>query len=230
MRKVDKAGITAMPLKMVWAGEEMLKRNRIEESKNRLMLGLVAIGFILGFFFMNIGKKALLENTGILSEYTLYQMKYATVDGSAFFWYVLQKRAGAAFLLAILSTTWLGMAATWTCALWLGASFGMLMMASIFRYGLKGILLVLVGIFPQGIIYFPAALLLLQWSYEFCLVMYFPHRIPAAMAQKEEITDKSVLLRKKGIQFLLLLGVVIIGCVMESYVNPKLMQGLLKIF
>lgn len=200
-----------------------------EEKKSRMLMVLMAAGFVLGLFLMNIGRKALLENTGLLSEYTLYEMKYSEVDGSAFFWYVLQKRLGAALALAVLSTTWLGLAATWTCAAWLGVSFGMLVMASLLRYGVKGVLLILVGIFPQALVYLPAALLLLSWSSEFCTVMYFPSRagrnIPGGAAP-----EKSVLVRKKSVQFLCLLGVVIIGCILESYVNPKLVLNLLKIF
>lgn len=200
------------------------------EKKSRLLMGLASAGFFLGILLMNIGKKALLENTELLSEYTLYEMKDSNVDGNAFFWYVLRKRAGAALVLAVLSTTWLGLAAAFTCAVWLGASFGMLLTASVLRYGLKGILLILVGIFPQAILYFPAALYLLQWCYEFCTVMYFPHRVPKGAFGMGEATDRNGMMRKKGVHFLLLLGVVIMGCLLESYVNPKLVSNLLKIF
>ncbi|MGN1148341.1 MAG: stage II sporulation protein M [Lachnospiraceae bacterium] len=201
-----------------------------EEKKSHLLAGLVAVGFIIGLFLMNMGKKALLGDTGILNEYMLYEMKYSDVDSNAFFGYVLQKRLGAALLLAVLSTTWLGLAATWTCAAWMGVSFGMLVMAAMLRYGAKGILLILVGVFPQVLVYFPASLLLLQWSYEFCTAMYFPNRASKGAFTGGETVGKSFLIRKKILQFLLLLGVVIIGCALESYVNPKLVLNLLKIF
>lgn len=204
--------------------------HKSKEKQRPLLIGIISAGFILGLVLMNMGKKALLGNTGLLSEYTLYEMKYAVVDSNAFFLYVLQKRAGAALILAVLSTTWLGLAATWTCAAWLGVSFGMLVMASLLRYGLKGILLVLTGVFPQILIYFPVSLLLLQWSYEFCTVMYFPHRAAKEAYDGFESAGKNFLMRKKALQFFILLGVVIIGCVLESYVNPKLILNLLKVF
>lgn len=203
---------------------------KTDEKKSHLLTGLVAAGFLIGLFLMNMGKKALLGDTGILNEYMLYEIKYSDVDGNAFFWYVLQKRLGAALLLAVLSTTWLGLAATWTCAAWMGVSFGMLVMAAMLRYGVKGLLLILAGVFPQALIYFPASLLLLQWSYEFCTVMYFPNRVPKGTLIGGETAGKSFLVRNKILQFLLLLGVVIIGCALESYVNPKLVLNLLKIF
>ena len=208
-------------------GEGMrLATKRTELKYNRLLNRLMIAGFVLGLLIMNIGKKALLENTGLLSEYTLYELKYSAVDSNAFFLYVLQKRVGVALVLAVLSTTWLGMAATWTCAAWLGISFGMLFMASILRYGIKGILLVGTGIFPQALVYFPVTLFFLQWSYEFCVAIYYPDRLQTG----HEAVGKKQLLKKKAIQFLFLLGVVIIGCILESYVNPILVLNLLKIF
>ncbi|HKM33193.1 MAG TPA: stage II sporulation protein M [Lachnospiraceae bacterium] len=205
-----------------------LKKNF--EKKNRALILIMGAGFLLGLFLMNIGKKALLENTDLLSEYTLYEMKYAVIDGNAFFWYVLQKRVGMVLILALLSTTWLGMAATWAYAAWLGVCGGMLVMAALIRYGLKGIFLILVGLFPQGIIYFPVVILLLHWSYEFCMTLYFPYRLSTNSISIGEDSTKGVLIRKKVLQLLILLGVVIIGCFLESYVNPKLVLSLLKIF
>ena len=199
-------------------------------KQSRLLFGIVALGFLLGLVLMNTGKKVLLENTGLLNENMLYTVKYAPVDSNAFFLYVLQKRLGCALILAVLSTTWLGLAAVWTCAAWLGISFGMLVMASLLRYGLKGILLIAVGIFPQAFVYFPAALLLLRWSYEFCMTIYFPDKIQGSALLHEERGGKYALLRNKAVTFVLLLGVVIIGCILESYVNPKMIINLLQIF
>lgn len=199
-------------------------------KQSRLLLGIVALGFLLGLVLMNTGKKVLLENTGLLSENMLYTVKYAPVDSNAFFLYVLQKRLGCALILAVLSTTWLGLAAVWTCAAWLGISFGMLVMAALLRYGLKGILLIAVGIFPQAFVYFPAAILLLRWSYEFCMTIYFPDKIQGSTLLHGESGSKYALLRNKAVTFIMLLGVVIIGCILESYVNSRLVFNLLQIF
>lgn len=208
----------------------MGKFGQPKTRQSRLLLGIVALGFLFGLVLMNTGKKVLLENTGLLSENMLYAVKYAPVDSNAFFLYVLQKRLGTALILAVLSTTWLGLAAVWTCAAWLGISFGMLVMAALLRYGLKGILLIAVGIFPQAFIYFPVALLLLRWSYEFCMTIYFPDKVQTSALLHGENSGKYALLRNKALTFVLLLGVVIIGCILESYVNPKLVLNLLQIF
>lgn len=201
-----------------------LRRSELEQGKTLAVV--VAVGFAVGLVLMNLGKKALLYNTGLLSEYTLYDLKYSGVDSHAFFLYLLQKRIGIALVLAVLSTTWLGLAAAWTGAAWLGVSFGMLMMASILRYGLKGILLIFAGVFPQILVYFPAALLLLQWIQEFCMAIYYPERLK----EFQEVKDRSQLLRKKALRLPLLLAALLFGCLLEGYVNPKIVSGLLKIF
>ncbi len=208
----------------------MGRLGRSKTRQGRILSGIIVLGFLSGLLFMHAGKKVLLENTGLLSENLLYAVKYAPVDSNAFFLYVLQKRLGYALILAVLSTTWLGLAAVWTCAAWLGLSFGMLVMASLLRYGLKGILLIAVGVFPQAFVYFPAAILLLRWSYEFCLSIYFPEKLQESGGLHGDKSGKYVLIRQKGVKFILLLGVVIIGCLLESYVNPTLMLNLLKIF
>ena len=43
---------------------------------------------------MNMGKSILLEKTGPLDEYTLYHMKYMTINSNALFYYVLRQRFG----------------------------------------------------------------------------------------------------------------------------------------
>lgn len=197
-----------------------------ELISRRILCRVMFLGFVLGVLLMNIGKKILFENTDILSEYTLTEMKYSLVDNNAFFFYVLRKRVGVVLMLAVLSTTWMGMAVAWTGAAWLGISFGMLVTTSVMRYGIKGILLVVTGIFPQMVVYFPLALVLLQLSYEFYTVIYHPERYP----DMQDVPVKKLLLRKKTLQFLCLLGVVIIGCILEGYVNPILVLNLLKFF
>ncbi len=81
---------------------------------------LFLAGLIAGIFIMNIGKSILLESTGLLDEYTLYQMKYMTVDSNALFCYVLRQRIGSTLLLGILATSYLGMIVCAGAAFWYG--------------------------------------------------------------------------------------------------------------
>ena len=53
----------------------------------RILCRVMLVGFIVGLLLMNLGKKVLFENSDILSEYTLTEMKYSPVDKNAFFFY-----------------------------------------------------------------------------------------------------------------------------------------------
>ncbi|MDE6168935.1 MAG: stage II sporulation protein M, partial [Acetatifactor sp.] len=120
------------------------------------LLPVFCAGLLAGIVIMNLGKSILLENTGLFDEDTLYHMKYMTVDGSALFSYVFRKRIMTVLILAMLATTYLGLAVCVGTAFWYGMSAGGYLTALALRYGLKGILLALAGVFPQYLLYVPA--------------------------------------------------------------------------
>lgn len=212
----------------MWTGGRgMLAYQRRKEKRMRLSELLFAAGVFWGFALMYAGRGVLLENTGMLNEQALREMKNSMVYGDSFFWYVLQRRVGLVLLVGLLSTTWLGLAASFCCTAWLGTALGMLLMAAMLRYGIKGILLVLIGMLPQAVVYVPAIVWLLKWSSEFCMTLYYPDRLPGEAGSALQRTG---LLKKRVVQYAVLLGVVITGCLLESYVNPKLVSAFLKIF
>lgn len=180
-------------------------------------------GLALGIIVMNLGKGLLLDNTGLLDEYTLYRMKYMTVDGNALFLYVLQSRLKSIALLAIMATTYLGLVTIGGFTAWYGMSAGMFLSALVIRYGIKGVLLALTGIFPQYLLYVPAIVCLMTWCEQTCRSIYFRTYAPQDQGIRQTIP-------KRLIQLLSVTAVVIIGCVLESYVNPFLVTNLLKIF
>ena len=169
---------------------------------------------------MNIGKSILLDKTGVFDEEVLYHMKYMTVDCNALFYYVLRKRLLTVLILAVLSTTYLGMAVCVGAALWYGAAAGGLLAVMMLRYGMKGILLAAASLFPHYLIYFPAIFTLLAWGESVYACIY--HRIGADM-------EKNNLMKKTG-QLAAVLGMTVAGCALEGYVNPAVFMSLLKIF
>ena len=185
-------------------------------------LPLFVIGLILGTIFMNYGKKVLLENTGLLDEYTLYHMKYMTVDNSAFFYYLLRQRIMDVLLMVIIATTYLGVIFVAAKTIWYGATVGMFLSAAAIRYGMKGIFLVITGVFPQYIVYIPAYIILLNLCEKTCRSIYF----------KDSSADMSImnLIRSKIIRLLVILVAVVFGCILESYLNPIIFMNFLKIF
>lgn len=202
-----------------------MKLKKDLSHKNRLLYMVFFIGFLAGFILMNMGRNVFLERIGFLDEYALCQLRYMEIDSSGLFVYVLKKRLGTAVCIMLLASTYLGIVTVYAFGGWLGVSFGMLLEAALLRYGLKGILLLATAAFPHYLLYVPAFAVLLGSARELCAVIYFPARCRAVYS-----ADKKEEIRKRIFLFLLVTGVVIIGAWLESYVNPKLVTGLLKIF
>ena len=191
---------------------------------NKLPLGLLFwTGVLAGIIVMNLGKSILLDSAGLLDEYTLYHMKYMTVDSGALFYYVLWLRMKAALILIIFATTYLGMAVCAGATVWYGFSFGAFSSALMMQYGLKGIVFGVLSVFPQMLIYVPAAVVLLRWCVRLNRSIYFQREAVAAV-------EKNVPLSHRVVRLLGIVGLILVGCLAESFVNPEIMEWLLSIF
>ena len=190
-------------------------------SKQRNFLACFGIGLLIGIIAVNLGKGILLGESGLFDEDTLYHMKYMTVDSNALLCYIFRKRMGGLLVLAVLATTYLGLVVCMGASFWYGMSAGAFLTALALRYGLKGILLAVVSMFPQYLCYVPALLLLLIWCEELFRGIY--------MRGEFNVADRGFLLRKAG-RLVAIVAIVLGGCLLEGYVNPYLLLGFLKIF
>ena len=192
-------------------------------SGRRNILAIFCAGLAVGILVINMGMSILLEDTGLFDEDTLYCVKYMTVDSSALFCYVLRKRMGRLLILAVLSTTYLGLVVCGGCVFWYGMSAGTFLASLMIRYGVKGIMLAVVSVFPQYLFYVPAMFVMLAWCETVFRAIY--HRNGGGYGA----ADKGFLVQKAG-QFVAIVSVILAGCLAEGYINPYLLKGFLKIF
>lgn len=89
----------------------------------------------------------------------------------------------------------------------IGVGLGILLKLFFLWYGANGIILLLVALIPQYIFYW-MGYGLIYWNREICYMRE----------------------TQKLIRFIPVLGVVIIGCIVESYVNPFLVSSYLNLF
>lgn len=182
---------------------------------------LFLIGFGIGLSAAYFGRGIWFQTTGILDEDTLYRMKYMTVDSGVLFAYVLCKRCRNFFVLIIMATTYLGLVFCGGITVKYGFSIGFFISMAIYRYGIKGLLLGIVGAFPQYLCYVPAILLLIRWCEELHRSIYFYHNITGQ--------GKKSLPGRLG-KLALILMVLVLGCILECFVNPVLLKGFLQFF
>lgn len=185
------------------------------------VLPIFCISFVAGILVMNIGKSILLENTGLFDEYTLYTMKYMTVDSNALFSYVLRERLGRLLILTVLSTTYLGLVVCVGTVIWYGMSAGAFLAALTLRYGIKGIFLAVVAVFPHYLIYVPVLLALLAW----CETLY-----RGIYGRTINIGEDKAFLPKKLARLAAIFGAAVVSCLLEAYVNPLILLSYLRVF
>ena len=185
------------------------------------VLPIFFAGVAAGILVMNLGRSILLDNTGLFDEYTLSGMKYMTVDGNALFSYVFRQRIIKLLALAVISTTYLGLAACVCTVAWYGMSAGAFLTALTLRYGIKGIFLALISLFPQYLFYIPVLLALLTWSVSLYRGIY---------GRTINIGEDKTVLPKKLATLSVILLAATVGCLLEAYVNPYLLLNYLKIF
>lgn len=197
------------------------EKYRVYRSWLYLFLG----SFFLGILIMNMGNEIFLGDVGIFNTASMNRLKYIEINDGKFLAYVLRQRLGGCVVLLILSTTALGLISAYGVVLWQGMITGMLITAAVIRYGIKGLLLILGGMFPHQCLLIPGGIMLLGWCLE---NYYWFHRygkgtVPYFRSRRQQFFHQGILL-------LWIFLVMLIGCVLESYVNPILISDLVKIF
>lgn len=181
--------------------------------------------FLLGIFAANFWKADLIDKSGFLNEYMLLCMQQVPISYGEYFLFLCQRRLGEAVLLAILSSTYLGLFGIYLYISWIGLASGIFMAGAGIRYGTKGILLFLGSLVPHQFLLIPCGIFFVFWCYRMCLILYYPDR-----CREPYYGNRKQFVVRKFIQFQMILGVVIIGCLLECYVNPYIITKLLKFF
>lgn len=175
-------------------------------------------GVILGILLMNLGSEYLVTEEGVFSVSEINRLKYLEINGGNFFSYVLKKRLKDMIVLILLSTTILGNTIIYGSLIWHGMLAGMAMTAALIRFGIKGMLFIVVSIFPHQFLLFPAMIMLLVWCGNSCQKQLY-------LREKKRGQYAHRIISLAGIGL-----IVFVGCILESYVNPILVSDILKIF
>ena len=157
-------------------------------------------GFLVGILYANIISRQYVTVSGVFNEYYLRQYMITEIVAEEYIWYILPMRAGPFLALAVLGYTKLKKIAVIAYLLWTGFSVGMIAVTAVIQMGMRGILLFLAGIMPQFLFYILA----------YTVVLWYLYTYPDAKWN----SGKTV--------FVIL--TLIMGILMEVYVNPGLMR------
>ena len=185
-----------------------LKTRLLEWLRGRNHLILVfLIGFLLGNVLMKTKGADLVKEFPFLNEESLLFLKDADIEKGDYLKYLFRNRLWFVVGMVVLATTYLGIIMAYLMTFGFGAMFAVFFKMLIEEYGLKGLLLGIVSIFPQYLLYFPAFFLLMGWCIRF---------------RKKGKWDKG--------RLAVIAVLVCLGCLAEAYINLGFLQEFLTIF
>lgn len=206
------------------SGISVFRETEEGEQMAKLLYTLL-FGFFAGILGMILKKESLLYNTGFLDSYTLGPVKYLQPDTGKLLVTIFMQRLGAAVLLIILATTYLGSVTAYLYQFWSGLAIGILSAGSVLRYGAKGILLAAGSLFPQQLILIPAFLILSAKCSGLCRTMYFQ-----GGSGRVSGGEKAGFILRRALNMITCVMIIAAGCFLEAYINPRILKAILQLF
>ena len=168
---------------------------------------LFLVSFFIGILVITVMAKGKIPENTLMNQALAGSFLEEGWNRGELFMQCLWKRGTVLFLLMLLTCTTMR---SWVCLallVWMGFGSGVLLKLFYLWYGVKGMGLMFVAALPHCLFYF-MAYGLLYWNFE----------------------KNRLRLRKNYLPVLVAVIVVIMGIISESYVNPFLVKGYLKIF
>lgn len=175
--------------------------------KQQLFIDFLAC-FFIGIVLANLLGVDGFQKNGSLTRYYLKQFQYTTVQPLDLLWHVGCSRLTLFLALLALGTIPRGKAVHILFVAWSGFAYGYFCVLSIGAFGAKGLLLCLVALVPQFLLYVPAYLGLVRLS--------------------ERHREHRGWQRLAAVVFLL--AALMIGILLEAYINPLIVQKMLSFF
>lgn len=175
--------------------------------KQQLFIDFLAF-FLVGIVLANLLGADSFQKNGSLTRYYLKQFQYTQVQPQEMLWHVGCNRLTLFLALLALGTIPRGKAVHILFVAWSGFAYGYFCVISISAFGVKGLLLCLMALFPQFLLYVPVYLGLVRLSER-----RREHRGWRGLAA-----------------VVFLSAALILGILLESYINPLMIQKMLNIF
>lgn len=188
------------------------------------LLYLFMTGLFLGILFVNFRHDIWIQEDGLLNASMMKRLETVQFDGNYLFGYIVKYRISSVLIISLLASTMIGLPVVCGYVCYLGASAGCLLSVAVIRYGIRGLFFIAASLFPQGLLLIPGYFLIFGWGMDCNRSLYGK---TDGLEGRYLIGRKFIL--RKGISFLGIIAIFITGCVVESYVNPKIVHFILKI-
>lgn len=178
---------------------------RLNKNKGQLLILFLAVGFFAGIIYENLvaRESALLSEVFLRSNLERYLQ--TNIISEKYLWYVIKARTLLLALVCVLGCfRWKKLLVVVFLTM-CGFFAGMMSVTAVMQLGMKGILLCIAGILPQGIFY--------AMAYGMLLMYWF--RYPQSRWNRAKL--------------LFIIIMFLVGMLLETYVNPVLVKLVIKI-
>lgn len=184
----------------------------------RFLLCLL-IGASIGFLVVHLGGKDFINQFSLSYVDRLKQLKTFNIDTAKLFFVLFYKREILLLLFACIGLTSIGKNCMTLALTWLGISLSVLMACAVKLYSAKGVLLFAAVLFPHGLIY----LAVCMFGYYF--IYFFSQKSGWQLYKKNILRQPDFKIYIRYIfSFLLLAILILIGVLLEAFVNPWLIK------
>lgn len=199
---------------------EYIKRRRLYRS---CLLYFLA-GILAGILFMYFTGHGAAGTETFFRKSVLLEMSYGKLDKGQFLKYELPRRLRPAACLLFLSTTCFGFLAIRLYTVMKGFLAGLLFSGTVLAYGGRGVLFLIVLLFPHQLLLLPAFFLLLCFCCQISCISRAPEGCiwPIYTGRKKQLISLLLIL-------LWILFITVMGCFLECYVNPLLVADGVKL-
>ena len=178
---------------------------RLNKNRGQLLILFLAVGFFIGIIYENIISRGNVLFSELFQRSNLERYLQTNLIGEKYLWYVIKARMVIFATICILGCCQWKKLYVILCLFVCGFFAGTISVAAVMQLGIKGILLCIAGILPQGIFYVMAySMLFLYWF-----------RYPES--------------RWNRVKLLFVVSMFLAGIVLEAYVNPALVKLVIKI-
>lgn len=177
---------------------------RMNKSKGQLLILFLAVGFFVGIIYENVIAKRSVVFSDLFLRSNLELYLQTNIISEKYLWYVAKARIILLAAICIFSYFRWKKLFVILCLTVCGFFAGVMSVAAVMQLGIKGILLCITGVLPQGIFYVMA--------YSMLFVYWF--RYPESRWNRAKL--------------LFVIIMFLAGIALETYVNPALMKLVIK--
>lgn len=210
-----------MTEQLEYTNYRQIERKRINMiPQSRLLVFMT--GFCLGMMFFLFQRSYIVEESGLLDDEWMRQVQRVKLKKMDFLLYIKDVRLIQMILVFMASVSRMAKFFLYCGIGYMGFAAGVIMLTSVYRYDMKGLLFCFFIFFPHGIFY-----LLICWI--------FFYKVMGNSAYYEH--NNSLIKQKKWYKWLtgillivIIFGFFMLGILTEAYVNPTIVQKIALFF